>query len=78
MKKDNWKKRIEKIRQWAEDQEESDNLSAILLTIQLGDGTSTDDLRKTYWEAIRSLGAGIKGFPLHRDGGLRKGFEKSA
>jgi len=77
MKKDNWEKRTEKIRQWAEDQEESDNLTAILLSIQLGDKTSTDDLRKTYWTSVRSIGSGMKGFPFGpRDGGLRKRFEE--
>jgi hypothetical protein len=85
MKKDHWFKRSEKIKQWADEQEESDNLAAILLSITLGDNASTDDLRDTYWTAIRSIGSEIEGFPFvpkirekkpPRDGGLRQEFEE--
>jgi hypothetical protein len=63
MKKENWDKRIADIRGWIEDQDTSDNMNAILLSIELGDSANSDALRSTYWNAIRSIGGTMLNFP---------------
>lgn len=85
MRKDVWAKKIVKYKQWAENQPESENLSAIQLSIHLGDLTEDADARRNYWKAMRSIGQVMEGFPyqprknkpnFRRDGGLRQQFEK--
>ena len=68
MKMKNWTLNTNKVRAWAENQEPSDNLSAVLLSLQLGDNATSDELRSTYWTAIRSIGSTMEGFPSARRG----------
>ena len=68
MKMKNWTLNTNKVRAWAENQEPSDNLSAVLLSLTLGDNAQTDELRSTYWTAIRSIGSTMDGFPAARRG----------
>ena len=57
-----------KVRAWAENQDPSDNLQAVLLSLTLGDNAANDDLRSTYWTAIRSIGSTMDNFPKARRG----------
>jgi len=68
MKKTNWITNSNKVRAWAENQDPSDNLQAVMLSLQLGDLADSDDLRSTYWTAIRSIGSTMDGFPQARRG----------
>tara|TARA_A200000159_G_scaffold160158_1_gene179863 strand:- start:2807 stop:3322 length:516 start_codon:yes stop_codon:yes gene_type:complete len=68
MKMKNWTLNTNKVRAWAENQPESDNLNAVMLSLTLGDNASTDELRSTYWTAIRSIGSTMEGFPSARRG----------
>lgn len=68
MKMKNWTLNTNKVRAWAENQPESDNLNAVLLSLTLGDNAATDELRSTYWTAIRSIGSTMEGFPAARRG----------
>ena len=68
MKMKNWTLNTNKVRAWAENQQPSDNLTAVLLSLQLGDNAPNDELRSTYWTAIRSIGSTMEGFPSARRG----------
>tara|TARA_R100001510_G_scaffold34907_1_gene31439 strand:- start:1589 stop:2215 length:627 start_codon:yes stop_codon:yes gene_type:complete len=68
MKQANWKLNTNKVRVWAENQPPSDNLQAVMLSLTLGDSANTDELRSTYWTAIRSIGSTMDGFPSARRG----------
>lgn len=68
MKMKNWTLNTNKVRAWAETQEPSDNLNAVMLSLTLGDNAGTDELRSTYWTAIRSIGSTMEGFPAARRG----------
>ena len=68
MKMKNWTLNTNKVRAWAETQEPSDNLNAVMLSLTLGDNAATDELRSTYWTAIRSIGSTMEGFPAARRG----------
>lgn len=68
MKQTNWNINTSKVRSWAESQPKSDNLSAVLLSLSLGDNATSDELRSTYWTAIRSIGSTMDGFPSARKG----------
>ena len=68
MKQTNWNINTTKVRAWADNQPKSDNLSAVLLSLSLGDNAGTDELRSTYWTAIRSIGSTMEGFPSARTG----------
>ena len=69
MKKATWVIRTFDIRLWLRsipEDEHNDSMAAIELSIQLGDKAKKDDLRSTYWTAIRSIGSGLDGFPRTR------------
>ena len=68
MKIKNWTLNTNKVRAWAENQPKSDNLNAVMLSLTLGDNAETDELRSTYWTAIRSIGSTMEGFPSARRG----------
>ena len=68
MKMKNWTMNTLKVRTWAETQDPSDNLQAVLLSLTLGDNAGTDELRSTYWTAIRSIGSTMSDFPKARRG----------
>ena len=68
MKMKNWTLNTNKVRAWAENQEPCDNLQAVLLSLTLGDNAGSDELRSTYWTAIRSIGSTMEGFPAARRG----------
>ena len=68
MKQANWNVNTAKVRAWAETQDPSDNLQAVMLSLTLGDNAASDELRSTYWTAIRSIGSTMEGFPSARKG----------
>lgn len=68
MKNANWIRNTNMVRVWAETQEDCQQLQAINLSLQLGDMATDDDLRSTYWTAIRSIGSTLEGFPKARPG----------
>lgn len=68
MKMKNWTLNTNKVRAWAENQDPSDNLSAVMLSLTLGDNAPNDELRSTYWTAIRAIGGTMEGFPAARRG----------
>ena len=68
MKMKNWTLNTNKVRAWAENQDPCDNLTAVMLSLQLGDNCGNDELRSTYWTAIRSIGSTMEGFPAARRG----------
>jgi len=68
MKIDNWTINTNKVRAWSVNQDPCDNLTAVMLSLQLGDNCNNDDLRSTYWTAIRSIGSTMEGFPAARRG----------
>jgi hypothetical protein len=68
MKMNNWITNATKVRAWAEHQDPSDKLNAVMLSLMLGDSAETDELRSTYWTAIRSIGGTMEGFPSARRG----------
>tara|TARA_R110002020_G_scaffold53057_5_gene148754 strand:+ start:5602 stop:6138 length:537 start_codon:yes stop_codon:yes gene_type:complete len=68
MKLKNWNMNTTKVRAWAENQPETDQLQAVLLSLTLGDNAGTDELRSTYWTAIRSIGSSMDNFPKARRG----------
>jgi hypothetical protein len=68
MKMNNWITNATKVRAWAANQDPSDKLSAVMLSLMLGDSAETDELRSTYWTAIRSIGGTMDGFPSARRG----------
>ena len=55
MKMKNWTLNTNKVRAWAENQQPSDNLTAVLLSLQLGDNAPNDELRSTYWRGFLLL-----------------------
>ena len=68
MKIGNWNTNTQKVRAWAEHQDPSDNLQAVILSLTLGDNAANDDLRSTYWTAVRSIGSTMDNFPTARRG----------
>ena len=68
MKRDNWIKNTNEVQAWLEREDRGDNGKAIELSIMLGNTTDDDDLRSTYWTAIRSIGSTFEDFPKARRG----------
>lgn len=68
MKQGNWIRNANMVKVWAESQEDCDQLQAINLSLTLGDMATTDELRGTYWTAIRSIGSTMANFPKARKG----------
>jgi hypothetical protein len=58
-----WSEFATKVRAWAANQDPSDKLSAVMLSLMLGDSAETDELRSTYRRAIRAIGETMDGFP---------------
>ncbi len=68
MKQDNWIKNTNAVQAWLELEDRGDVGQAISLSITLGNATDNDDLRSTYWTAIRSIGSPYDDFPAARRG----------
>ena len=68
MKKENWIKNTNAVQAWLEREDRGDVGNAISLSITLGNATDSDDLRSTYWTAIRSIGSPYSDFPAARRG----------
>ena len=64
----NWMKNTNAVLAWLEREERGDNGKAIELSIMLGNGAENDDMRSTYWTAIRSIGSVYDDFPVARRG----------
>ena len=68
MKQSNWISNTNKVRVWAENLPDDGKKQAIMLSLELGDSATTDELRSTYWTAIRSIGSTMDNFPQARRG----------
>ena len=68
MKIDNWNKNTNEVQAWLELGDRGDNGKAIELSIMLGNNCGSDELRSTYWTAIRSIGSTFEDFPAARRG----------
>ena len=68
MKIENWKKNTNEVLAWLELEDRGDVGQAISLSIMLGNNCDSDELRSTYWTAIRSIGSPYEDFPAARRG----------
>jgi hypothetical protein len=68
MKIENWNKNTVEVQAWLELEDRGDVGKAISLSITLGNDCGNDDLRSTYWTAIRSIGSPYESFPKARRG----------
>ena len=68
MKAENWNINIAKVQTWLDKEDRGDNGQAITLSITLGNNCDNDELRSTYWTAIRSIGSTFEDFPMARKG----------
>jgi len=68
MNEKNWMKNTNEVNLWLERDERGDNGKAIELSIMLGNNCGNDDMRSTYWTAIRSIGSTFEDFPKARRG----------
>ena len=68
MKIENWNKNIGEVEVWLNREDRGDAGQAIGLSITLGNSCGNDDLRSTYWTAIRSIGSSFDDFPMARRG----------
>jgi len=64
----NWIKNTNAVQAWLEREDRGDVGNAISLSITLGNATDSDELRSTYWTAIRSIGSPYDDFPVARRG----------
>ena len=63
MKEEDWIRNTNPIRIWLNDEEETPKTQVIKNTIALGDEAENDEIRGTYWVAIRNMGKGCDTFP---------------
>ena len=75
MRETTWAKKKIELLEWVKLQPDSDNIKAILLTIEMGDNAENDELRSTYWTAICSIAREDGYRHTVGDGNLRGGFE---
>ncbi|MAP53965.1 MAG: hypothetical protein CL605_03595 [Altibacter sp.] len=68
MNEKNWIKNTSEVSLWLEKEDRGDNGKAIELSIMLGNNSNDDDMRSTYWTAIRSIGSVYADFPKARRG----------
>lgn len=68
MKIENWNKNVGEVNNWLNLEDRGDEGQAIGLSITLGNNCNNDDLRSTYWTAIRSIGSIFDDFPKARRG----------
>ena len=68
MKIENWIKNTNEVQHWLELEDRGDVGQAISLSIMLGNNCNDDELRSTYWTAIRSIGSPYESFPKARRG----------
>ena len=68
MKKENWILNTNKVQLWLESSDRGQAGEAISLSMTLGNNCDSDDMRSTYWTAIRSIGGQFEDFPLARKG----------
>jgi hypothetical protein len=68
MKIENWIKNTNEVQAWLELEDRGDVGQAISLSIMLGNNCNDDELRSTYWTAIRSIGSPYESFPKARRG----------
>ena len=68
MKIENWNKNIAEVEVWLNREDRGDAGQAIGLSMTLGNSCESDELRSTYWTAIRSIGSLFEDFPKARRG----------
>ena len=68
MIEENWRINTGKVTLWLNEEDRGDNGKAIELSIMLGNNCNDDELRSTYWTAIRSIGSSFDDFPMARRG----------
>lgn len=64
----NWIKNTTEVTMWLETEDRGEHAQAISLSIMLGNNCDSDELRSTYWTAIRSIGSAFADFPKARRG----------
>ena len=64
----NWTKNTTEVTLWLEKEDRGEHAQAISLSIMLGNNSNDDDMRSTYWTAIRSIGSAFADFPKARRG----------
>jgi len=64
----NWTKNTTEVTLWLEKEDRGEHAQAIELSIMLGNNSNDDDMRSTYWTAIRSIGSAFADFPKARRG----------
>lgn len=69
MKLQNWNTNIAKVRAWMSNElDDEEAMVALNATIALGENSTDDSVRGTFWTAIRSIGGQHEGFPKARVG----------
>jgi len=68
MKEENWITNVNRVALWLEAEDRGQAGQAISLSITLGNDCGSDEMRSTYWTAIRSIGGNYDDFPLARKG----------
>ena len=68
MKEENWITNTNKVQIWLEKEDRGQAGEAISLSMTLGNNCGSDEMRSTYWTAIRSIGGNYDDFPLARKG----------
>ena len=68
MQIENWNKNVGEVTNWLNLEDRGDEGQAITLSITLGNNCKNDELRSTYWTAIRSIGSVFDDFPKARRG----------
>ena len=68
MNEQNWLKNTNEVLAWLEREDRGEGAKAIQLSIELGNACNSDELRTTYWTAIRSIGSIYDDFPKARRG----------
>ena len=68
MKEENWITNVNRVALWLEAEDRGQAGEAISLSITLGNECGSDEMRSTYWTAIRSIGGNYDDFPLARKG----------
>lgn len=58
-----WRLRSKIVTNWAESQDDSSSLEAIMLSLKLGNDPAANENRSTYWTAIVSIGHNFENFP---------------
>ena len=68
MKETNWIRNTNEVTMWLNESDRGDSGKMIEMSITMGNDCGSDELRSTYWTAIRSIGSMFEDFPKARKG----------